>query len=80
VAALFVSLAHRDRRDRNPPLVLALGARGGAALLARQPVRGDVALRHLLGWKRLLGDHATRAFFGRFGWKKVDAFFPSLTT
>ena len=43
-------------------------------------LRGDVALRHLLGWKRLPGDDATRAFFGRFGWKEVDAFFPSLTT
>ena len=36
-------------------------------------LRGDVALRHLLGWKRLPGDDATRAFFGRFGWKQVDA-------
>ena len=43
-------------------------------------LRGDVALRHLLGWKRLPGDDATRAFFGRFGWKEVDAFFPALTT
>lgn len=37
-------------------------------------LRGDVALRHLLGWKRLPGDDATRAFFGRFGWKEVNAF------
>lgn len=42
-------------------------------------LRGDVALRHLLGWKRLPGDDATRAFFGRFGWKEVDAFFPALS-
>lgn len=42
-------------------------------------LRGDMALRELLGWRRLPGDDATRAFFGRFGWKEVEAFFPSLT-
>lgn len=42
-------------------------------------LRGDVALRDLLGWPRLPGDDATRAFFGRFGWKEVEAFFPALT-
>lgn len=42
-------------------------------------LRGDVALRHLLGWKRLPGDDATRAFFGRFVWKEVDSFFPALS-
>lgn len=42
-------------------------------------LRGDVALRELLGWKRLPGDDATRDFFGRFGWKEVETFFPALT-
>src|SRR5687767_6292607 len=41
-------------------------------------VRGDVALRHLLGWRRWPGDDAVRAFFGRFGWKEVEEFFPGL--
>ena len=39
-------------------------------------LRGDVALRHLLGWKRLPGYDATRALFGRFGWRRSMRFFP----
>jgi hypothetical protein len=42
-------------------------------------VRSDVALRQLLGWRRWPGDDAVRAFFGRFGWKEIEAFFPALT-
>ena len=39
-----------------------------------------MVLRHCLGWKRLLGDDATRAFFGRFGWKDIEAFSPALNS
>jgi len=42
-------------------------------------VRGDVALRTLLGWRRWPGDDAVRDFFGRLGWKQIEAFFPALT-
>jgi hypothetical protein len=40
----------------------------------------DVALRGLLGWRRWPGEDATRAFFGRFGWRQIDAFFPALNS
>jgi hypothetical protein len=43
-------------------------------------VRGDTALRGLLGWRRWPGDDAVRDFFGRFGWRQVEEFFPALTT
>jgi hypothetical protein len=42
-------------------------------------VRGDVALRQLLGWRRWPGDDAVRDFFGRFHWKQIEGFFPALT-
>ena len=42
-------------------------------------LRADLALRELLGWSRWPSDDALRAFFGRFDWRHVDAFFPALT-
>lgn len=57
-------------------LSVAAGARRFAHV---NLVRGDVALRELLGWRRWPGDDAVRDFFGRFQWKQIEAFFPSLT-
>jgi hypothetical protein len=64
---------------RDPPFILALGLRGGSSFSHVNLLRGDVAPRSIPGLKWLPGDDATRAFFGRFGWKEVDAFFPALT-
>ncbi|WP_277559064.1 IS1380 family transposase, partial [Ereboglobus sp. PH5-10] len=60
-------------------LAFWLGVAAGARRFAHvNLLRSDVALRELLGWKRWPGEDATRAFFGRFGWKQIDAFFPAL--
>jgi hypothetical protein len=57
-----------------------LGVMVGARRFAHvNLLRADTALRELPGWKRWPGDDATRAFFGRFGWGQIDAFFPPLT-
>lgn len=60
-------------------LAFWLGVAAGARRFAHVNLpRSDVALRELPGWKRWPGEDATRAFFGRFGWKQIDAFFPAL--
>ena len=82
LASLMPFEYHSPNRIGPVNILLAfwLGVSAGARRFAHTGLlRADAALRQLLGWSRWPSDDAIRAFFGRFDWKSVEAFFPPLT-
>jgi len=83
VIASLMPFEYRSHNSIGPVNILLafwLSVTVGARRFAHaNMLRADLALRELLGWARWPSDDAIRAFFGRFDWKNVEAFFPPLT-
>ena len=79
-AALFVSLAQRDRCGRDPCFVLAVGKRRGTAFLARQSAARRRGPAPHFGLEAPAGRRCHAGLVRSLRLEEVDAFFPSLTT